>query len=345
MENPNDALVTFCMSTYKRPEFLRKQLLSILKQTFPYFKIIVSDNDEEAGGEMIVKEINDPRITYQCNGVNIGMVKSFNRSLSKATTEYVVMITDDDPLYPEMLETLIELQKRHRGFGVYSGCGDWIIASDFAGETLKEKQGTHKTILNKIDDNAEFEVKGEDFIPMYTTGIFKDTFLLWSTCIVERNVAIAIGGMPDYGSELLTDHAFIMAACSVKGMAYINRSLGGQSVRGDNFGYNFEALRSKFVNTPLLFHDYLKSRVGHFNNWGKLDSYIWNFTGRMWVEYSLMIYNTTKSDQKAKKEFLKYFRKAFSQPKMGIWKYKFYLKARSRPLFNILLGVKNIFKK
>src|SRR5664279_265888 len=102
----NKPWVSFCMTTYKRPEFLRNQLLSLQKQTFSNFKVIISDNDREASGESIVREINDPRIIYACNEVNLGMVKSFNRSLAKADTEYVVMSTDDDPVYPQMLQTL-----------------------------------------------------------------------------------------------------------------------------------------------------------------------------------------------------------------------------------------------
>ena len=36
---------TFCMTTYKRPEFLMEQIQTILKQTFTSFHIIISDND------------------------------------------------------------------------------------------------------------------------------------------------------------------------------------------------------------------------------------------------------------------------------------------------------------
>src|SRR6476620_10696 len=90
--------VSFCMTTYKRPDFLKEQLHTILKQTFDDFTIIISDNDVEGSGEQAVKEINDPRISYYRNEENLGMVKSFNRSLAKARSEFVVMITDDDPV-------------------------------------------------------------------------------------------------------------------------------------------------------------------------------------------------------------------------------------------------------
>ena len=51
------------MTTYKRPEFLKNQLNSLLKQTFKNFHVIISDNDCSKR-EVIVNEINDPRISY-----------------------------------------------------------------------------------------------------------------------------------------------------------------------------------------------------------------------------------------------------------------------------------------
>ena len=109
------AWVTFCMTTFKRPDFLRTQLRTLQKQTFTAWRAIVSDNDPEGSAARIIKEIDDPRISYAVNEANLGMVKSFNRSLSKAATEWVVMITDDDPVYPEMLQTLHDLTHQYPG--------------------------------------------------------------------------------------------------------------------------------------------------------------------------------------------------------------------------------------
>src|SRR3954464_3061098 len=85
--------VTFCMTTYKRREFLREQINELLKQTFTDFAIIIHDNDTTASGKPVVESINDPRVQYFTNEENLGMVKSFNRSLAHATSPYVVMIT------------------------------------------------------------------------------------------------------------------------------------------------------------------------------------------------------------------------------------------------------------
>src|SRR5215211_6743700 len=92
--------VSFCMSTYMRPTFLEKQIATILKQSFTNFEIVISDNDPNSSVETILERFEDSRIRYQLNETNLGMVKSFNRSLARARGEFIVMITDDDPIYP-----------------------------------------------------------------------------------------------------------------------------------------------------------------------------------------------------------------------------------------------------
>src|ERR1700737_1288189 len=91
---------SFCFSTYKRPEFLESTLQSILKQTFQDFEVIVSDNDTEQSGKRVVESFNDSRFKYFPNPENLGMKKSFNLSLNRSSGEFIIMIADDDPLYP-----------------------------------------------------------------------------------------------------------------------------------------------------------------------------------------------------------------------------------------------------
>ena len=93
-------LVSFCFTTYKRHDHLLSTLESVRKQSFSDFEVIVSDNDPEESGKLIVEGLNDSRFKYYPNGENLGMKKSFNKSLSHSSGEYIVMIADDDPVLP-----------------------------------------------------------------------------------------------------------------------------------------------------------------------------------------------------------------------------------------------------
>ncbi len=338
-------LVSFCMSTYKRPVMLREQLQRILQQKYDHFEIFISDNDTEESGRVIAEGFADPRIRYFANGSNIGMVESFNNSIWKSTGEYIVMIADDDPVYPDMIEVLMDARDKHPGYGVYAGCGDWIVETEDAARSLNEKVGTKSTLLADHAPGSIIVTEGNEFPVKYLNGLFRHTFLLWNCCMVERKVISTVKGMPNYGSELLTDHAFLLAIGSQNGLVFINKALGGQSVRGDNFGYNFDALKEKYLHTPVQFFNYLQPYFQGFENWPEIRKCLWNFIGRGWVDYSLMLYRTIRTNKGSKRTFFSYFNKVFANPDMRKWKYKFYLKAYAMGLFKALLFIKKRVSK
>src|SRR5688572_5340477 len=119
-------LVSFCFTTFKRHDHLRATLQSILNQTFSDYEVIVSDNDPEQTGRKAVEGFNNPKFKYFPNAENLGMKKSFNKSLERSTGEYIVMIADDDPVYPDMLATLVQLKTNYPGYGMYLGGCDWF---------------------------------------------------------------------------------------------------------------------------------------------------------------------------------------------------------------------------
>lgn len=333
-------LVSFCMSTYKRPAQLRVQLEQILSQEYTNIEIVVSDNDPDRSGMEVAESISDSRVKYYPNTDNMGMVKSFNKSVARSSGDFIVMVTDDDPVYPEMLKLLFELRTKHPDYGVYAGCGDWIIETEFSAQSLKEQVGAKKTMLKDIPEGEIIIAEANAFPEMYLEGVFSKTFLLWSCCMVERDVIETIKGMPDYGSELLTDHAYMIAASSQRGMVFINKGLGGQSIRGDNFGFDFERVKEKYLTTPGLFYKYLKPHLQRLDNWNLVEKKLWNFIGRGWVEYSLMVLRSLKENKKDTKDFFSRFNSVFKDRHLAKWKYKFYLKAYFGRTFKLLLKLK-----
>jgi glycosyltransferase involved in cell wall biosynthesis len=283
--NPfEQSLVSFCMSTYKRPDFLKNQLECILKQTYKNFEIVISDNDTEQSAKQIASAFNDSRIKYFANTENLGMIKSFNKSIEKSIGDYIVMITDDDPIYVDSLQILIDLSIKYPNYGVYAGCGDWIIGNESAANTQKQKIGSHSKLSADIFPNGIEIIRGEQFLYEYISGKLRKAFLLWSCSMVKRGVMLNANCIPDYGSELLGDHAYMLSISSQQGMVYINRSLGGQLVHGANFGYDFYKVENKFINTPTLFFNYVKEHVADKVDWKKNEPLLWSYIGRGWVE-------------------------------------------------------------
>ena len=334
--------ISFCMSTYNRPVFLETQLTSLLKQSYTNFEIIISDNDVAQSAKNVANSFLDKRIKYFANEENLGMIKSFNKSVGRSSGEFIIMITDDDPLYFETLQTLVDLSNQFPLYGVYAGCGDWIIANQYAVDTQKMPVGTHAKLSPYLNDKEVVLIEKENFIYEYIAGKLSKSFLLWSCAMVRRNVLLKVNGIPDYGSEFLGDHAYIITVSSQLGMVYKNTSLGGQLVHGANFGYDFYKVINKYINTPTLFYNYLKLNLSHLSTWEKNVPILWNYIGRGWVEYSLMLFHSLKHSKKTKVDFYKAFNQAFSLKEIKMWKYKFYIKAYSNNLFKLLLKLKSI---
>jgi succinoglycan biosynthesis protein ExoM len=91
--------IDVCVATYKRPELLKKLLLSLAAQETAgefSFTIIVVDNDAERTAETVACEFRagGRKITYDVEPEqNISLAR--NKSVSHATADYIATIDDD----------------------------------------------------------------------------------------------------------------------------------------------------------------------------------------------------------------------------------------------------------
>lgn len=225
--------VSFCVSTRRRPDFLMKTLRSIQRQSMNDFEVIVCDNDPAGSAGPVVASLKDERFAYHHNVTDLGMILSFNLSLSKALGKFVIMITDDDPIYPEMLEILRDLEQKHPGYGCYFGGADMLqLNPDIARLTL-HKVGAN-SCLAPLPFGTIRTYTAETFPHAYFSGEV-GIYMLWSVGMTRREIAQAIK-VPDYGSPYLGDYAYTVSTCSHGGCVITNQSVGCQTVHDFNFG-------------------------------------------------------------------------------------------------------------
>ena len=97
--------------TYKRANDLKLAIESSLSQDFhDDYLIVIMDNNPERGDEtelMITKYYGKTnRISYYKNTQNLGMINNWNRLFEVCLSEYIVMLHDDDYLFPHFLSTM-----------------------------------------------------------------------------------------------------------------------------------------------------------------------------------------------------------------------------------------------
>lgn len=248
------AWVTFCISTYKRPGFLKEQLNSLSQQTLPNFNVVICDNDPEASAEGIVRAFNDNRFLYYHNERNLGMILSFNRAIEKAATPYIVMLTDDDHVDMNMLKEFKGIIDLHPGYPAYLGC------------KRKNVPGKQVEIFDK--ENYVFELLDPG----------KTETILWSSCILETATVKGFGGIPDFGSPHFADHALLVLCGKDRGGVFINNVYGSLSSHDQNFSKSHFDLYHKgcvgfyqFVTSHFDISSYKKNGINalekHLHNW------------------------------------------------------------------------------
>ncbi|PVD53472.1 hypothetical protein DC498_02825 [Terrimonas sp.] len=335
----NTPWVSFCMSTYKRPEFLRKAILTLQEQTFKAFEVVISDNDPDASAQEVVNSFNDSRFKYFHNGTNLGMVKSFNKSIERASAEYIVMITDDDPVYPEMLETLHDLFLRYPGYGVYHGGCDVVYYTPEMAFSCRGKVGTNSCLSNDYPIGYVRIFSKEDF-PLAFLHNSVNNYMLWSVGVVKKDILIDIGGIPDFGTPFMSDLAYTLLICSHSGAVVINTSLGAQVVHGNNFGYTQNDKYEGYYKTANGFHSWIEDRMNFRKDWEVLKPEIEKYIARWMVGYGVSIKKHLSTNQLPQDELKKILKKIFQIKYISKWRFKYYISAYLPNTFEYLLKLK-----
>jgi glycosyltransferase involved in cell wall biosynthesis len=115
MSNPK---VTVGIPTFNRSAWLGKAIESVLGQTFTGFRLIVSDNASEDQTPDVVRSFGDERIDYVRSEANMGAIGNLNRLIALAKTEFLLLLPDDDVLYPGHLEATVGLLQRFDSVGL-----------------------------------------------------------------------------------------------------------------------------------------------------------------------------------------------------------------------------------
>jgi len=107
--------VTIGVPVYNGERYLAAALESFLSQTYPHFRIVISDNASTDGTEAISRAFaaRDPRVRYERSPVNVGVGRNYQRALSFCTTPYFRWAADDDLSAPTFLERCIPVLDAH----------------------------------------------------------------------------------------------------------------------------------------------------------------------------------------------------------------------------------------
>jgi glycosyltransferase involved in cell wall biosynthesis len=247
-------LISFCLSTYKRPEFILGTVKELLKQKYSNFEIVICDNDPKSKLKKDLAKFKSTKIKYHNNKKNIDMVKSFNRAFALSKGDFIVFMSDDDPAYSWMLADFVQQYYEHPDCVAYFGAYDLYTPNLDLAKKTKLKQG--KVSCRNFDwplgaikvfepkEYLEKALKGEIFY-----------YLMWSTGMVRRDIVKKVGAIPDYESALMSDRSYCLKVGTLGKVVIINKEMGYQAVHTQSYSL-----------TSSGEHMLVKGFVGYYKN-------------------------------------------------------------------------------
>ena len=107
--------VSIVLCSYNGERFLKEQLESIVRQTYPIHEIIIQDDGSTDHTLDIAREYAAiyPFIQIEQNTQNLGFNRNFESALKKATGDFIAIADQDDIWYPEKIEKQVQAIGSH----------------------------------------------------------------------------------------------------------------------------------------------------------------------------------------------------------------------------------------
>ncbi len=144
----NDLLLSFCLPTYKRPEFLLKAVESILKASAEYFdnvQLVITDDSTDDTNDWVIEQIRNriKNLKYIKNATNLGIDGNILNAVDSSDGEFVWILGEDDLVSPDAVNTFFEIPNREEyGF----------ICSNYSYVDSEQKKILKKNVIGIFDD-------------------------------------------------------------------------------------------------------------------------------------------------------------------------------------------------
>ncbi|MBB1077122.1 glycosyltransferase family 2 protein [Rhodoferax sp. 4810] len=210
----NSPKVSIGIPTFNRCKQLAIAIQSALNQTYRNIEIIIVDNASTDATEEICRRgvLNDSRIIYFRNSVNIGATNNFNKLLALASGQYFMWLGDDDYIDDSYIEECME---------VVINCPQVVLVS---GSPLyyKSKKFSYQGKIINISDKSSFIRIKKYYRSVRDNGIFYGLFNL--KLIKHQEIPDVLGGDWHFVASVI-QHGHVRMIDST----HIHRELGGAS--------------------------------------------------------------------------------------------------------------------
>lgn len=236
---------SFVLPAYKS-DYLGSAISSILNQTEIDFELIIINDASPFNLDAIVNTFSDSRIRYFKNEVNLGgksLVSQWNKCLSYASGDYVVLASDDDVYSPDYLSEMKRFVQLYPNIYIYS---------------------TRKLIIDENDKVVDIDGYLGEYLSCidYMTQLFSHrVYSSISNFMFNRRMLIESGGFIDFPVAWYSDDAIVIKM-SNNGIAVSPKCLFSFRFSGQNLSTikNLEVFNKKLDATSQFYYWFEKER-------------------------------------------------------------------------------------
>lgn len=105
--------VSVVMSTFERPDFLRRAVESVIAQSLTDWELIVVDDHSPTDPSDLIRAFDDPRIRLHRQTQNVGIARNVTTGMKLARGMYLTNLHDDDLIDPTFLKRMISALTSH----------------------------------------------------------------------------------------------------------------------------------------------------------------------------------------------------------------------------------------
>jgi glycosyltransferase involved in cell wall biosynthesis len=102
-------MISVCMAVYNGENFILQQLSSILCQLGAEDEVIIIDDCSSDNSAVLIGSINDIRIKYYKNAINLGVFGTFERAINESCGDIIFLSDQDDIWYPKKVEKVTRI--------------------------------------------------------------------------------------------------------------------------------------------------------------------------------------------------------------------------------------------
>ncbi len=112
--------VSILVRTSGRPAWLAYALASCANQTYPNVEVVVVEDGPEISREIVDTFRDRLDVRYVATGSRVGRARAGNLALAQARGEWLNFLDDDDVLFADHVEVLVDAAERQRVPGAYA---------------------------------------------------------------------------------------------------------------------------------------------------------------------------------------------------------------------------------